>query len=133
MNFVVVRSPSLYNEIIGRPGVKKIQAVLSTAHRMLKFPAAEEIIKVAVYPEHPEQTITTGFTLTEEGQKALCDLLRRSLNIFAWKPADITGVSAGVLRHIAEHRLNVRKGCSPVRQKKRSQAPERNKAIQEEV
>ncbi|GKF43803.1 hypothetical protein Tco_0130355, partial [Tanacetum coccineum] len=32
-----------------------------------------------------------------------------------------------------EHRLNVREGCLPVRQKKRSQAPERNKAIQEEV
>ncbi|GJR24970.1 reverse transcriptase domain-containing protein [Tanacetum coccineum] len=39
----------------------------------------------------------------------------------------------GVPRHSAEHRLNVREGCPPVRQKKRSQAPERNKAIQEEV
>ncbi|GJR61465.1 hypothetical protein Tco_1503627 [Tanacetum coccineum] len=29
--------------------------------------------------------------------------------------------------------LNVREGCSPVRQKKRGQAPKRNKAIQEEV
>ncbi|GKC04569.1 hypothetical protein Tco_0996179 [Tanacetum coccineum] len=32
MNFVVVRSPSPYNGIIGRPGVKKLQAVSSTAH-----------------------------------------------------------------------------------------------------
>ncbi|GKC57783.1 reverse transcriptase domain-containing protein [Tanacetum coccineum] len=39
----------------------------------------------------------------------------------------------GVPRHIAEHRLNVRKGCSPVRQKKRGQAADRNQAIQEEV
>ncbi|GJZ57807.1 reverse transcriptase domain-containing protein [Tanacetum coccineum] len=38
MNFVVVRSPSSYNGIIGRPGVRKIQAVPSTAHMMLKFP-----------------------------------------------------------------------------------------------
>ncbi|GKA02230.1 reverse transcriptase domain-containing protein [Tanacetum coccineum] len=30
-------------------------------------------------------------------------------------------------------RLNIREECSPVRQKKRGQAPERNKAIQEEV
>ncbi|GJT19892.1 reverse transcriptase domain-containing protein [Tanacetum coccineum] len=37
MNFMVVRSPSPYNKIIGRPGVRKLQAVLSTAHRMLKF------------------------------------------------------------------------------------------------
>ncbi|GJU74885.1 reverse transcriptase domain-containing protein [Tanacetum coccineum] len=39
----------------------------------------------------------------------------------------------GVSRHIAEHRLNVREGFLPIRQKKRGQAPERNKAIQEEV
>nr|GEW24391.1 reverse transcriptase domain-containing protein [Tanacetum cinerariifolium] len=44
MNFVVVRSPSLYNGIIGRPGVRKIQAVLSTAHEMLKFPVPEGIL-----------------------------------------------------------------------------------------
>ncbi|GJW72587.1 reverse transcriptase domain-containing protein [Tanacetum coccineum] len=39
----------------------------------------------------------------------------------------------GVPRHRAEHRLNDREGCSPIRQKKRGLAPERNKAIQEEV
>ncbi|GJS68631.1 reverse transcriptase domain-containing protein [Tanacetum coccineum] len=38
MNFVVVRSASPYNIIIRRPGIRKIQAVLSTAHGMLKFP-----------------------------------------------------------------------------------------------
>ncbi|GJZ16912.1 reverse transcriptase domain-containing protein [Tanacetum coccineum] len=38
-----------------------------------------------------------------------------------------------VPRHIAEHRLNVREGCSPVRQKKRRQTTDRNQAIQEEV
>ncbi|GKG20160.1 hypothetical protein Tco_0379961, partial [Tanacetum coccineum] len=37
MNFMVVRSPSPYNEIIGRPGVMRIKAVPSTAHGMLKF------------------------------------------------------------------------------------------------
>ncbi|GJR97252.1 reverse transcriptase domain-containing protein [Tanacetum coccineum] len=39
----------------------------------------------------------------------------------------------GVSRSIAEHRLNIREGYSPVRQKKRGQAPERAKAIQAEV
>ncbi|GKA09807.1 hypothetical protein Tco_0689240 [Tanacetum coccineum] len=38
----------------------------------------------------------------------------------------------GVPRHTAEHRLN-REGCQPVRQKRRGQAPDKNKAIQEEV
>ncbi|GJT83105.1 reverse transcriptase domain-containing protein [Tanacetum coccineum] len=37
MNFVVVRSPSPYNGIIRRPGVRKLQAVSSTSHGMLKL------------------------------------------------------------------------------------------------
>ncbi|GKB62318.1 reverse transcriptase domain-containing protein [Tanacetum coccineum] len=39
----------------------------------------------------------------------------------------------GIPRHIAEHRLNVREGCSPVRQKKKGQAVDKNQAIHEEV
>ncbi|GKC74393.1 hypothetical protein Tco_1120276, partial [Tanacetum coccineum] len=37
INFIVVSSPSPYNGIIGRPGVRKLQAVSSTAYRMLKI------------------------------------------------------------------------------------------------
>ncbi|GJY50772.1 hypothetical protein Tco_0441619 [Tanacetum coccineum] len=89
----------------------------------------EEKINIAIHPEYPEQTVAIGSTLTEKGRKELCSLLKQNLDIFAWKPADMTGVP----RNIAEHRLNIREGYSPVRQKKRGQAPERNKAIQEEV
>ncbi|GJR30381.1 reverse transcriptase domain-containing protein [Tanacetum coccineum] len=70
-----------------------------------------------------------GSDLTEKARVKLCNLLQRSLDIFAWTPADMTGVP----RHIAEHRLNVREGCQPVRQKKRGQAAERNIAINDEV
>nr|GFB94224.1 reverse transcriptase domain-containing protein [Tanacetum cinerariifolium] len=38
MNFMVVKSLSPYNSIIGRPGLKAIQAVPSTVHGMHKFP-----------------------------------------------------------------------------------------------
>ncbi|GKC22883.1 hypothetical protein Tco_1025033 [Tanacetum coccineum] len=162
MNFMVVRSPSPYNGIIKKPRVRRIQAVPSTAHGMLKFPVTgrmvtlrssriiplectmvsgpgvrqpvinqvtEEKIQVAIHPEYPEQTTAIGSTLTAEGRNELCGLRKRNLDIFAWKPADMSGVP----RHIAEHRLNIREGCLPVRQKKRGQAPERNKAIYEEV
>ncbi|GKB01298.1 reverse transcriptase domain-containing protein [Tanacetum coccineum] len=70
-----------------------------------------------------------GSTLTKEGRNKLCGLLQRNLDIFSWKPADMTDIP----RHIAEHRLNVREGCSSVRQNKRGQAADRNQAIQEEV
>ncbi|GJU49877.1 hypothetical protein Tco_1219432 [Tanacetum coccineum] len=38
MNFMVIRSPSQHNGIIGRMGIRKICVVPSTAHGMLKFP-----------------------------------------------------------------------------------------------
>ncbi|GJX40261.1 reverse transcriptase domain-containing protein [Tanacetum coccineum] len=60
----------------------------------------EEKIQVAIHPEYPEQTKAIGSTLTKEGRKKLCGLLRQNLDIFAWKPTDMTGVP----RHIAEHR-----------------------------
>nr|GEV79692.1 hypothetical protein [Tanacetum cinerariifolium] len=142
MNFVVLRSSSLCNGLIRRPGVRMIQAVPSTAHEMLKFPVAggililksskiipiecaavsgsegqplaahqaiEEIIKVAINPYYPKQTIMSGSTLTEEGRNKLCDLLQRNLDMFAWKPVGMTGVP----RHVAEHRLNIQEGCPP--------------------
>ncbi|GKB33489.1 reverse transcriptase domain-containing protein [Tanacetum coccineum] len=46
-----------------------------------------------------------------------------------WHRPDMTGVP----QQTAEHRLNIRDGYPPVRQKKRGQAPERAKAIQAEV
>ncbi|GKF43378.1 hypothetical protein Tco_0129930, partial [Tanacetum coccineum] len=140
-------------------GYKKIHAIPSTTHGMLKFPVEggtvilrssriipmecamistrppkvgkilEENIRVAIHLEYLEQTIAIGSTLIEKGRKELCTLLGQNLDIFTWKPADMTGVP----RHAAEHRLNVREGFSPIRQKMRGQAPERNKAIQEEV
>ncbi|GJR48380.1 reverse transcriptase domain-containing protein [Tanacetum coccineum] len=39
----------------------------------------------------------------------------------------------GVPRSVAKHRLNIREGFQPIRQKRRGQTPDRNKAIQEEV
>ncbi|GKD01371.1 reverse transcriptase domain-containing protein [Tanacetum coccineum] len=162
MNFMIVRSLSPYNGIIGRPGIKEIQAVPSTAHGMFKFLADGGIVticstilihvecatvttsskqipkeagvhhenfKVAPHPNFPDQEVAIGGTLSAKGRTELCSLLKENLDIFAWQPLDMTGVPQSV----SEHRLNIREGYSPVRQKKRGQAPERAKVIQAEV
>ncbi|GKA22574.1 hypothetical protein Tco_0708536 [Tanacetum coccineum] len=141
--------------IIGRPGLRKIHAVPSTTHGMIKFivtggiltlrsskiipiecamvsgpedqpllvnKVKEERVKVAINPEHPEQTVMIGSNLTEKARVKMCNLLQRSLDVFAWTLADMTGVP----RHIAEHRLNVREGCQPIRQKKRGRKKHSN-------
>ncbi|GKF27923.1 hypothetical protein Tco_0094265 [Tanacetum coccineum] len=162
MNFMIVRSLSLYNSIIRRPRIREIQAVPSTAHGMLKFPVDGGIVtirstilitaecamvitsskkipkeagvrhenfKVALHPNFPDQEVAIEGTLSAKKRTELCSLLKKNLDIFAYQPSDITRVP----RSIAEHRLNIQEGYSPVRQKKRGQAPERAKAIQAEV
>ncbi|GKD25041.1 reverse transcriptase domain-containing protein [Tanacetum coccineum] len=46
MDFMSVRSILPYNGIIGRPGIREIQAMPSTAYRMLKFPADGGIVTI---------------------------------------------------------------------------------------
>nr|GEZ99497.1 reverse transcriptase domain-containing protein [Tanacetum cinerariifolium] len=86
-------------------------------------------LTVPLHPNFPDQEVVVGGSLSDKGRTELCALLKKNLGIFAWHPSDMTGVP----RSIAEHRLNIRDGCPPVRQKKRGQAPERTKAIQAEV
>nr|GEV25120.1 retrotransposon protein, putative, Ty3-gypsy subclass [Tanacetum cinerariifolium] len=47
--------------------------------------------------------------------------------------SEINTDMTSVPRHLAEHRLNIREGCPPVRQKNRGQTTNRNHAIHEEV
>ncbi|GJV49911.1 reverse transcriptase domain-containing protein [Tanacetum coccineum] len=143
MNFMIVRSMSPYNGIIGRSGIREIQAVPSTAHGMLKFPVDGGIVtirstilipaeyatvitspkeipkeagvrhenfKVAIHPNFPDQEVAIGGMLSSEGRTELCTLLKENLDIFVWQPSDMTEVP----RSIAEHRLNIWEGYSPV-------------------
>ncbi|GKD87094.1 reverse transcriptase domain-containing protein [Tanacetum coccineum] len=147
MNFMILRSLSSYNGIIGRPGIREIQAVPSTTHGMLKFLADRGIVtirstilipaecatvttsskeipkeagvrhenfKVAPHPKFPDQEVAIEGTLSTKGHTELCSLLKENLDIFAWQSSDMTGVP----RSVAEHRLNIREGYSPVGQKK---------------
>ncbi|GJZ86750.1 reverse transcriptase domain-containing protein [Tanacetum coccineum] len=118
MDFMIVRSLSPYNGIIGRPEIREIQAVPSTAHGMLKFSAngGIVIIRMAIHPDFPDQEITIGGTVSTKARTELCTLLKGNLDIFAWQSSDMTGVP----RSIGEHQLNIREGYPPIRQKKRA-------------
>ncbi|GKB43554.1 reverse transcriptase domain-containing protein [Tanacetum coccineum] len=131
MNFMIVRSPSPYNGIIGRPRISEIQAIPSTTHGMLKFPVDVRIVTIrsTILMPTEYQEITIRGAISTKGRTELCALLKGNLDIFAWQPSDMTGVP----RSIAEYKLNIREGYLPVWQKKRGHAPECAKAIQTEV
>ena len=61
--------------------------------------------------------------------QALVAFLRMNQDVFAWSHDDMPGIDPSVM----VHRLNVNPASSPIRQKKRVFAQERDKAIAEEV
>nr|GFB35049.1 reverse transcriptase domain-containing protein [Tanacetum cinerariifolium] len=69
MNFMIVKSLSPYNGIIGQPGLKAIQAVPSTVHGMLKFPTEEGIVTIRrslLIPAECALINTSSITLGEK-------------------------------------------------------------------
>nr|GFA45990.1 reverse transcriptase domain-containing protein [Tanacetum cinerariifolium] len=84
---------------------------------------------VALHPDFPDQKVVIRGSLSDKGRTELCSVLKKNLDILAWQPSDMTGVP----RSVAEHRLNIWEGYTPIRQKKRGQAPERDRAIQAEI
>ncbi|GKC75156.1 reverse transcriptase domain-containing protein [Tanacetum coccineum] len=131
MNFVVVRSPSPYNEIIGRSGVRKLQAVPSTVHRMLKIPVEGGVITLkssrlvpleCAMVSRPERILPADKPMVEK---------RIKVAINPDYPEQTVMIGSTLTEE--EHRLNMQKGCSSIRKKKKGQAADRNQAIQEEV
>ncbi|GJV27059.1 reverse transcriptase domain-containing protein [Tanacetum coccineum] len=70
MNFMIVRSLSPYNGISGRHGIREIQAVPSTAHRMLKFPVNGGIVTIRSTILMPTECATIAATPKDSAKKA---------------------------------------------------------------
>ena len=70
-----------------------------------------------------------GSKLTKDLKNSLTNFLRLNKDVFAWKQADMGGIDPTV----TTHRLNVSPSFKPVKQKRRSFTPERQKSINEEV
>ncbi|GKA63173.1 hypothetical protein Tco_0762779 [Tanacetum coccineum] len=69
---------------------------------------------IVINEAYPEQKITIGKNLPRRLKHQLSELLRSNIDIFAWTPADMTGI----VRELAKHRLNIHPRTFPVWQKK---------------
>nr|GEW26054.1 reverse transcriptase domain-containing protein [Tanacetum cinerariifolium] len=141
MNFMIVRSLSPYNGIIGRPGIREIQAMPSTAHGMLKFPVERGIVTICstiLIPTECTSVITSSAISKNERTRpdnfkvalhpefpdqevaiggTLSEKGRTKLCSILKKNLNIFAWQpsdmTGVPRSVAEHRLNIREGYSP--------------------
>ena len=92
-------------------------------------PELSEELQPVLLDDDPEHLAYIGSKLAEELRSPLTHFLRQNKDIFAWKQADMGGINPTIITH----RLNVSPSFKPVKQKRRSFAPERKKAINEEV
>ncbi|GJX33498.1 reverse transcriptase domain-containing protein [Tanacetum coccineum] len=82
-----------------------------------------------VNPAYPDQLVAIGGNLSEQCKNRLRTLLKNSMDVFAWEPADMTGVP----RRIIEHVLNVNPSIEPVAQKRKVMAADRTQIVSKEV
>ncbi|XP_076904329.1 uncharacterized protein LOC143559728 [Bidens hawaiensis] len=152
LRFSIVRAPSKYNVILGRPGMKALRAVPSTVHGYIKFPtpkgiatvrSSTEIIasvtkktqgkkgveKWVLNGEHPEQTIRIGSQLSDKGKAGLKEVLLHNADVFAWTHKDMTGVP----RTLAQHTLDEFHWMEPIKQKRRNLGLQKSQAVRVET
>ena len=92
-------------------------------------PEPSEELESVPLDDNPEHLAYIGFKLAEDLRSLLTHFLRHNRDVFAWKQIDMGGIDPAIITH----RPNVNPSSKPVKQKKRSFALERQKAINEEV
>ena len=96
---------------------------------VLTRPEPSEELEPVSLDDDPEHLTYIGSTLEKDLKCLLTQFLRQNKDVSAWKQADMGGINPAVITH----RLNTNPSFKPVKQKRRSFAPERQKAINEEV
>nr|GEX29398.1 reverse transcriptase domain-containing protein [Tanacetum cinerariifolium] len=125
---------------IGRPGLKTLRAIPSTIHAIMKFPTpkgvATLVTRTLIITECKRlekkqivKPVTISRGLSEVGRDQLKCLLKDNMEVFAWVPADMTGVP----RRIIEHALNVNPSLDLVCQKQRTFSMEKSRVVTNEV
>ena len=79
--------------------------------------------------DQPEHLVYIGSKLAEGIRSSLIRFLKQNMEVFTWKQEDMGGVDPAVITH----KLNVNPSYKPVKQRRRSFSPKRQKAINEEV
>ncbi|GJR65370.1 hypothetical protein Tco_0011435 [Tanacetum coccineum] len=82
-----------------------------------------------VNPAYPDQMVTIGGNLSEQCKNQLRMLLKKSMDVFALEPTDMTGIP----RRIIKHSLNVNPSVEPVAQKRKVLSSDRTYVVSKEV
>ncbi|GKA89483.1 hypothetical protein Tco_0811295 [Tanacetum coccineum] len=98
-------------------------------HKRKKLPKSSVEEKIVVNDNYPEQLVTIRGGLSAKCRHALIHTLRKNVDIFAWTPANMTGIPWA----ITEHSLDTYPHIEPKVQNKISLALDRRKVVNDEV
>ena len=88
-------------------------------------PAPSKELEPIQLGDQPEHLVYIGSKLAEDIRIPLIRFLEQNIKVFSWKQEDMGGVDPAVITH----RLNFNPSFKPIKQKRRSFSPERQKAI----
>ena len=89
----------------------------------------EKLETIELVEGDPAKTTQVGTSLNPKTKEEIIGFLKDNLDVFAWSHKDMPGIPANII----QHRLNVNLGKKPVQHRRRVFAPERNKAVMDEM
>ena len=92
-------------------------------------PEPSEELEPVQIDDNLEHLAYIGSRLVEDLRHPLIHFLKHNKDVFAWKQKDMGRIDPAIITH----KLNVGPSFKPIKQKRRNFAPERQKAINEEV
>ncbi|VFQ98060.1 unnamed protein product, partial [Cuscuta campestris] len=110
-------------------GVNVISQEITKGETREKLEPEAETVEIELYPGDFSRMVRIGANLPEDLKEQITRVLQEYAGIFAWSVADMPGIDRSVICH----RLAVREGSQPVRQKKRYLASDRRDFVKKEV
>ncbi|VFQ70529.1 unnamed protein product [Cuscuta campestris] len=110
-------------------GVNVISQEITKRETREKLEPEAETVEIELHPSDSSRMVRIGANLPEDLKEQITRVLQEYAGIFAWSVADMPGIDRSVICH----RLAVREGGRPVRQKKRYLASDRRDFVKREV
>ena len=107
---------------------EELTRLLKQEERVIQ-PHQESTEVINLGTEDVKREIKIGAALEDNVKKGLIELLQEYVDIFAWSYQDMPGLDTDIV----VHRLPLKEGCPPVKQKLRRTRPEMAVKIKEEV
>ena len=102
---------------------------LAMRDEVLTRPEPSEELEPVLLEDDPEHLAYIGSKLAKDLKSPLTQFLKPNRDVFTWKQVDMGGIDPTVITH----KLHTNPSFKPVKQKRRSFTPERQKAINEEA